>query len=124
MTLALLRREKADFSALTLEDLNVAYRAAQRETDVSDLTSAINNHCGPHRIIELELQYEPARAAMENAKKTLLRLQSGDAEIVREWERIIEVTMEQVYDAARILNVKLSAATKVALAFAALLICA
>ena len=110
MTLALLRREKADFSALTLEDLNVAYRAAQRETDVSDLTSAINNHCGPHRIIELELQYEPARAAMENAKKTLLRLQSGDAEIVREWERIIEVTMEQVYDAARILNVKLSAA--------------
>ena len=43
---------------------------------------------------------------MENAKKTLLRLQSGDPEVVRLWERLIEVTMEQVYQAARTLNVK------------------
>jgi arginyl-tRNA synthetase len=44
---------------------------------------------------------------MEDAKKTLIRLQSGDAEIVRLWERLIEVTMEQVYEAARTLNAKL-----------------
>ncbi len=106
MTLAKLIRERADFARLTLDDLNRAYRGAQRETDTSDLAAAHANHCGLHRIAELEIQYEPARAAMEDAKKTLVRLQSGDAEIVRLWERLIEVTMEQVYDAARTLNVK------------------
>ncbi|RLS64195.1 MAG: arginine--tRNA ligase [Planctomycetota bacterium] len=109
MTLAKLLREKADFARLTLDDLNRVYRGAQQETNIDDLTAAIANHCGPHRIIELEIQYEPARAAMDNAKKTLIRLQSGDVEIVRLWERIIAVTMDQVYDAARVLNVKLSA---------------
>ena len=53
---------------------------------------------------------------MENAKKTLLRLQSGDPEVVRLWERLIEVTMEQVYQAARglVLNLKLGNAASAA----------
>ncbi|MCE2881136.1 MAG: arginine--tRNA ligase [Planctomycetaceae bacterium] len=106
MTLARLVREKADFARLTLDDLNAAYRGAQKETSTADLDAAYEFRCGPHRIAELELQYEPARAAMEHAKRTLVRLQSGDAEIVRLWERLIEVTMEQVYEAARTLNVK------------------
>jgi len=107
MTLAKLVREKRDFARLTLDDLNAAYRGAQKETATDDLDAAREFRCGPHRLAELELQYEPARAAMEDAKKTLIRLQSGDAEIVRLWERLIEVTMEQVYEAARTLNAKL-----------------
>jgi arginyl-tRNA synthetase len=106
MTLAKLMRERADFARLSLDDLNHAYRGAQKETSTADLDAAYENHCGPHRIAEFEIQYEPARAAMEDAKKTLVRLQSGDPEIVRLWERLIEVTMEQVYEAARTLNVK------------------
>jgi arginyl-tRNA synthetase len=107
MTLAKLVREKRDFARLTLDDLNAAYRGAQKETATDDLDAAYEFRCGPHRIAELELQYEPARAAMDDAKKTLVRLQSGDAEIVGLWERLIEVTMEQVYEAARTLNAKL-----------------
>ncbi|MGA1224319.1 MAG: arginine--tRNA ligase [Phycisphaerales bacterium] len=106
MTLARLIRERVDFGALTLDDLNTAYRGAQRETSTADLDAAHEFRCGPHRIAELEVQYEPARAAMENAKRTLVRLQSGDAEIVALWERLIEVTMQQVYEAARTLNCK------------------
>ena len=106
MTLAKLIREHADFAKLTLDDLNAAYRGAQREPSTADLDAASEFRCGPHRLAELEIQYEPARAAMDNAKKTLVRLQSGDREVVRLWERLIEVTMEQVYEAARTLNVK------------------
>ena len=107
MTLAKLVRERADFQRLSLDDLNHAYRGAQKETSTADLDAAYEFHCGPHRIAEFEIQYEPARAAMDDAKKTLVRLQSGDQGIVRLWERLIEVTMEQVYEAARTLNVKI-----------------
>ena len=107
MTLAKLVREGRDFSRLTLDDLNAAYRGAQKETATDDLDAAHEFRCGPHRLAELELQYESSRAAMDDAKRTLLRLQSGDAETVRLWERLIEVTMEQVYEAARTLNAKL-----------------
>jgi arginyl-tRNA synthetase len=106
MTLAKLMREGADFARLTLDDLNAAYRGAQKETSTADLDAAHEFRCGAHRIAELEVECEPARAAMEHAKRTLVRLQSGDAEVVRLWERLIEVTMEQVYEAARTLNVK------------------
>ena len=109
MTLAKLVRDGADFATLTLDDLNRAYRGAQRECDLADLVAAERFHCGPHRLAELGIACEPARAATEDSKRTLVRLQSGDPEVVARWERLIEVTMEQVYDAARTLNVKVGA---------------
>ena len=43
----------------------------------------------------------------EEAKQTLVRLQSGDPELVRDWTKLIEVTMREVFAAARLLGVTL-----------------
>lgn len=77
MTLSHLRRMNADLDRITLDDLNVAYRAAQQSPEDDE------------------------------AKLTLLRLQSGDAELVRDWNKLIEVTMREVFHVARLLGVKL-----------------
>jgi len=109
MTLAALRRRGADLDRLTLPDLNVAYRAAQAAgaDDPGGLAAARATGCGPHRIAELEAQHEGARAAVEEAKSTLLRLQAGDAELLRDWRKIVDCTMREVFETAVILNVRL-----------------
>ena len=114
MTLASLRRRGTDLATLTLDDLNAAYRSAQAEgrDDEAGLAAARACHCGPHRIAELEAQHDGASAAIADAKSTLVRLQGGDAELVRQWERIIEVTMREVYAAAALLNVRLDPASE------------
>ncbi len=111
MTLASLRRRGVDFANLTLDDLNTAYRAAQAEgrDDEAGLAAAHALGCGPHRIAELSAQHEGASAAIADAKSTLVRLQSGDVELVRDWERIIDVTMREVYAATELLGVRLDA---------------
>lgn len=43
----------------------------------------------------------------EEAKQNLVRLQSGDAELVRDWKKLIDVTMREVFEAARLLGVTL-----------------
>lgn len=77
MTLDRLRRLGTDLDRVTLDDLNDAYRAAQAESDDT------------------------------SAKQTLLRLQSGDPELVRDWKKLIDVTMQEVFVAAKLLGVKL-----------------
>jgi arginyl-tRNA synthetase len=111
MTMASLRRQGRDFDHLTLEDLNAAYRAAQLEakTDEPGLAAALATHAGPHRVAELQVQSESAGAAERDAKATLLKLQSGDAATVRDWQRLIDVTMAEVLATARTLGVKLTA---------------
>ena len=111
MTMASLRRQGRDFDRLTLEDLNSAYRAAQLEakTDEPGLAAALATHVGPHRLAELQVQSESAGAAERDAKATLLRLQSGDAATVRDWQRLIDVTMKEVLATASTLGVKLTA---------------
>ncbi len=110
MTMASLRRQGRDFDRLTLEDLNAAYRAAQLEakTDEPGLAAALSTHAGPHRVAELQVQSESAGAAERDAKATLLRLQSGDTATVRDWQRLIDVTMKEVLATARTLGVKLT----------------
>jgi arginyl-tRNA synthetase len=109
MTLASLRRQGRDFTRLTLDDLNTAYRAAQAEakSDEAGQSAAIACGAGPHRLAEFEAQNGPALAAERDAKATLLKLQSGDTATVADWQRLIDVTMAEVFNTARTLGVKL-----------------
>jgi len=109
MTMASLRRQGRDFARLTLDDLNAAYRAAQAEarSDEAGQAAAIACGAGPHRLAEFEAQNGPALAAERDAKATLLKLQSGDAATVADWQRLIDVTMAEVFVTARTLGVKL-----------------
>lgn len=110
MTMSALRRQKRDLKSLTLADLNHAYRAAQLEaaTDTAGLEAARTRGAGPHRVIELETQQESAIAAEQDAKSTLLKLQSGDAATVAAWQKLIDVTMADVLEIARVLGVRLT----------------
>ena len=100
MTLTTLRDAGTDLATLELEDLNTAYRDAQLsgKSDRRGLEGAIENGCGPHRIVELEEQVAGAETAVARAKETLIRLQSGEPELVRDWNAIIDCTMREVFD--------------------------
>ena len=110
MTLAALRRAGADLDRITLEDLNRAYRAAQMEgrADHAGMIAAQGTKVGPHRIAELEAQNAGAALAQEDARATLVRLQSGDAQLVAEWQKIIDCTMREVFETADTLGVHLT----------------
>ena len=107
MTMTALRDSKADLSKLTLDDLNDAYKDAQLsgKSDASGLNGAIKNQCGPHRITELEEQNAGANEAINQAKETLIALQSGDEVLVQEWNALIDCTMREVFDTLAMLNV-------------------
>ncbi len=68
----------ADFDTLTLDDLDAAYRAAQAGIDETD-----------------------------QARQTLIRLQQGDEDLLRDWRKIIDVTMRAVYESFDLLGVRL-----------------
>ena len=110
MTLAALRRAKIDLATLNLDHLNHAYRAAQLEgrADEAGMVAARATGVGPHRLAELEAQNAGAALAQEDARTTLVRLQAGDAELVAAWERLIEVTMREVFATAHTLGVHLT----------------
>lgn len=107
MTMTTLRNSAADLSNLTLDDLNDSYRDAQLsgKSDVSGLQGAHQNHCGPHRVIELEEQNAGASEVIARAKETLIALQSGDTELVQEWNALIDCTMREVFDTLGMLHV-------------------
>jgi arginyl-tRNA synthetase len=109
MTLAALRRAGADLDALALDDLNTAYRAAQAEgrDDEAGLRAALAVGAGPHRIAELEAQNAGAALAQEDARTTLVRLQSGDPDLVAAWQKLIECTMRDVFETTALLGVTL-----------------
>ena len=110
MTLAALRRAGADLERISLEDLNRAYRTAQLEgrDDHAGIDAARAARVGPHRIAELEAQNAGAALAQEDARATLVRLQSGDAALVADWQRIIDCTMREVFRTADALGVHLT----------------
>lgn len=109
MTLHSLRSRGVDLEALDLDTLNTAYRDAQLDAkgDPRGLEAAGANHCGPHRILELECQQASATTAQEAARSALVALQAGDPEMVAAWKRLIEVTMDEVYRAMSLLNTRI-----------------
>ncbi|MSQ90520.1 MAG: arginine--tRNA ligase [Phycisphaerales bacterium] len=109
MTLAALRRAKVDLNRVTLNDLNRAYRNAQEQgrDDEAGLAAAEATGAGPHRLAELQAQHVGAAAAIADAHDTLRRLQSGDPAVVADWQRLIDVTMQEVYETAQLLGVDL-----------------
>jgi len=109
MVLWRLRHDGVDLDRLTLEDLNRAYRAGQAaaKDDRAGLEAARTLGCGPHRIAELEAQNAGALEAQAAARTTLVALQAGDEELQRDWRKLIEVTMREVYETAEVLNVRL-----------------
>jgi arginyl-tRNA synthetase len=72
------------------------------------MTAARGTGAGPHRVAELEAQNAGAAMAQEDARATLVRLQSGDAELVAAWQRIIDCTMREVFETAGTLGVHLT----------------
>lgn len=82
MVLHQLREKKVDLDAIGLDDLDRAYREAQ--------------HTGEHD-----------SAALEAAKRTLIKLQQNDPELIRDWHKIIDITLQALYEAIELLNVKL-----------------
>ncbi len=109
MTLAALKRSGTNLDTLTLDDLNTAYRAAQAagRDDEAGMRAALAAGSGPHRIAELEAQNAGAALAQEDARASLVRLQSGDAELVAAWQKIIDCTMREVFETAATLGVTL-----------------
>jgi arginyl-tRNA synthetase len=82
MVLHQLRAANTDFESLTLTDLDRAYREAQQKAAVDE-------------------------AALEAAKRELVKLQTGDPDLVRDWHRLIECTMREVYRILDQLNVRI-----------------
>ena len=109
MVLHELRAKKVNLDKLELSDLDRAYRDAQLSVkdDLRGLARALELGAGPHRIIELEEQNAGADAAVQAAKLTLVKLQNGDPELLRDWHKLIDCTMRAVYESFELLNVKL-----------------
>lgn len=86
---------RIDLERVTLDDLDRLYRVAKLEStaDTKGLKAVERFRLGPKARAELEAQVESAGEALERAKQTLVRLQSGEPEIVALWQRLYDVTM-------------------------------
>lgn len=109
MVMFQLRANGTDLDSLTLTELDVAYRASQASAkgDAKGLEAARTRHSGPHRIAELEAQQSGADEARAAAGETLVKLQQGDPQLVQDWNKLIDVTMQAVYEALDLLNVEM-----------------
>ena len=100
MVIASLRRRGVDLDTMEIDALEVAYRDANLDcrADRQALETARRISAGPHRIAAWEAQVAGAEERLEEAKSTLVRLQSGDAEIVAAWEKITAITLRACYE--------------------------
>lgn len=86
---------RIDLDKVTLDDLDRLYKVAKQESsaDTKGLKAAQRFQLGPKVQAELEAQVAGATEALEHAKQTLVKLQSGDKETVALWQKLYDVTM-------------------------------
>jgi len=98
---------RLDLDRLTLDDLDLAYTAAQRECqrDLAGLEAAKRWGMGPKAVAELEAQVEGATAAFADARRTLLALQQKEPHTYAVWRKIYDITMRVCVDVCAMLNV-------------------
>ncbi len=110
MVIASLRRRGIDLDSLDLDALEVEYRDANLEckADRQALDTARRIKAGAHRIAEWEAQVAGAEQRLEEAKSTLVRLQSGDGEIVAAWEKITAITLAGCYEIYDLLDLNVT----------------
>jgi arginyl-tRNA synthetase len=111
VTDAVLRAERdgrIDLATLTLEGLELIYREAQAESaaDRAGLAAAVRYGLGPKAIAECEEQVAGALESQQKSKAALLRLQAGDREYQRVWERISRITLDACFENCRRLHAK------------------
>ena len=87
---------RVNLDALTLDDLDRLYKAAQRDcaAETKGLEIVRKHDLGPKAEAELEAQVSGAEESMARAKETLVRLQRHDPEVFAMWKRIADVTMD------------------------------
>ena len=109
MVLHVLRVSGRDLDALLLSELDQAYRDAQLScrSDHSGLEAARKLSAGPHRLAELEAQNAGADQLLKDVKQTLVSLQQGNESLVRDWQKLIDVTLRAVEESLQLLNVRL-----------------
>jgi len=111
VTDAVLHAERAgriDLTTLTLDGLERIYREAQAVSaaDRAGLAAAKKYGLGPKAIAECEEQVNGAIEAQQAAKAALLKLQGGDAEYRRVWDRISRITLDACFENCRELQVR------------------
>ncbi|MBY0309463.1 MAG: arginine--tRNA ligase, partial [Phycisphaerales bacterium] len=104
--IALERAGEVDLSTITLDQLDRIYKDAKKacETCEGDIEYAAAWGSGPKVLAELEAANDAPAAAMAEAKATLVRLQRGDKEVRRVWQRIYDVTMSACLATCKRLN--------------------
>ncbi len=92
-----MQRAGKNIAALSLDDIEKLYKAAQKESDADErgLAAAKKYGLGPKTLAELEEQVGGAGESLAKAKATLVALQSHDPETFAVWQRIADVTMRE-----------------------------
>jgi arginyl-tRNA synthetase len=113
MVLYALRRDGCDFSTLKLSDLDAAYRTVQAvaKADHRGLSAATAKQVGPHRIAELEEQNTGAMELRSAAGETLVALQSGQPDLVDNWQSLIDVTLGSMNESLDMLGIEMGPET-------------
>ncbi len=100
------RAGEISLETLTLDALDKAYKAAQRECEADEkgLAAATRWHMGPKALAELGAQVDGASSKYEDAKGVLRKLQAREPEVMAVWQRISDVTMAACLAIAARLN--------------------
>lgn len=103
---------RIDLADLTLAQLDTLYKQAQRECSPPRHAMAMVRRydLGPKAEAEIGVQLQEAEEHLTTAKRTLVRLQAREAEVVEVWRRIYEVTMRACLDNCATLHARVSEA--------------